>query len=174
MQGDAGLVGEVDQGGGLVAHRVGDGAALLMTTGSRGLHVTVPLNGRHGFDEVRDFARDVADTLAGAHPGRLTTAARKKERGDRLYLDVRRNAYARTAVAPFSVRARPGPARRWPPRSPGNSSTTRPWTRGAGPSTTPWNRPAATPGRTCGAPDAPGARPGGALDALRGRRDHSG
>ncbi|MDG9712666.1 non-homologous end-joining DNA ligase [Streptomyces sp. DH10] len=80
----------------------------LMTTGSRGLHVIVPLNGRHDFDEVRSFARDVADTLADAHPDRLTTAARKKERGERLYLDVQRNAYAQTAVAPFTVRPRPG------------------------------------------------------------------
>ncbi|MEU6254660.1 non-homologous end-joining DNA ligase [Streptomyces sp. NPDC047043] len=80
----------------------------LMTTGSRGLHVVVPLDGRHDFDEVRAFARDVADTLAEAHPDRLTTAARKKERGDRLYLDVGRNAYAQTAVAPLTVRARPG------------------------------------------------------------------
>ncbi|WP_328432316.1 non-homologous end-joining DNA ligase [Streptomyces sp. NBC_00453] len=80
----------------------------LMTTGSRGLHVVVPLNGHHGFDEVRAFAHDVAGTLAEAHPGRLTTAARKKERGERLYLDVGRNAYAQTAVAPLTVRARPG------------------------------------------------------------------
>jgi bifunctional non-homologous end joining protein LigD len=80
----------------------------LMTTGSRGLHVVVPLDGRHGFDEVREFAHDVADTLAAAHPDRLTTAARKKERGDRLYLDIGRNAYAQTAVAPLTVRALPG------------------------------------------------------------------
>ncbi|MFE0171031.1 non-homologous end-joining DNA ligase [Streptomyces sp. NPDC059002] len=80
----------------------------LMTTGSRGLHVIVPLNGHHDFDDVRDFAKDVADTLAAAHPDRLTTAARKKDRGSRLYLDVQRNAYAQTAVAPFSVRAAPG------------------------------------------------------------------
>jgi bifunctional non-homologous end joining protein LigD len=80
----------------------------LMTTGSRGLHVIVPLDGRHDFDEARAFARDVADTLAAAHPDRLTTAARKKERGDRLYLDVARNAYAQTAVAPLAVRPRPG------------------------------------------------------------------
>ncbi|RZB17086.1 ATP-dependent DNA ligase [Streptomyces sp. F001] len=80
----------------------------LMTTGSRGLHVIVPVGGHHGFDEVREFARDVADTLAAAHPDRLTTAARKKDRGDRLYLDVQRNAYAQTAVVPFTVRARPG------------------------------------------------------------------
>ncbi|QQC92282.1 non-homologous end-joining DNA ligase [Streptomyces alfalfae] len=80
----------------------------LMTTGSRGLHVVVPLNGRHDFDDVRGFAKDVADTLAAAHPDQLTTAARKEARGDRLYLDVQRNAYAQTAVAPFSVRAAPG------------------------------------------------------------------
>ncbi|MFC9681726.1 non-homologous end-joining DNA ligase [Streptomyces sp. NPDC056948] len=80
----------------------------LMTTGSRGLHAIVPLNGRHDFDEVRSFARDVADTLVDAHPDRLTTAARKKDRGERLYLDVQRNAYAQTAVAPLTVRPRPG------------------------------------------------------------------
>lgn len=79
-----------------------------MTTGSRGLHVLVPLDGRHGFDEVRAFARDVAELLASDHPDLLTTAVRKRARGARLYLDVQRNAYAQTAVAPFTVRARPG------------------------------------------------------------------
>ncbi|POX50850.1 ATP-dependent DNA ligase [Streptomyces sp. Ru71] len=79
-----------------------------MTTGSRGLHVVVPLSGRQDFEAVRQFARDVAELLAAGHPDRLTTAARKKDRGDRLYLDVQRNAYAQTAVAPFTVRALPG------------------------------------------------------------------
>jgi bifunctional non-homologous end joining protein LigD len=80
----------------------------LMTTGSRGLHLVVPLTRRHDFDGVREFAADVADTLAHAHPDALTTEVRKKDRGDRLYLDVQRNAYAQTAVAPFAVRAKPG------------------------------------------------------------------
>ncbi|MEU5523719.1 non-homologous end-joining DNA ligase [Streptomyces sp. NPDC093250] len=80
----------------------------LMTTGSRGLHVLVPLNGQSDFDDVRAFAREVADTLADAHPDRLTTAARKKDRGDRLYIDVQRNAYAQTAIAPYTVRPLPG------------------------------------------------------------------
>ncbi|MET7655137.1 MULTISPECIES: non-homologous end-joining DNA ligase [unclassified Streptomyces] len=79
-----------------------------MTTGSRGLHVVVPVDGQDDFDEVRGFARDAADLLVARHPDRLTTAARKKERGDRLYLDIQRNAYAQTAVAPFTVRALPG------------------------------------------------------------------
>jgi bifunctional non-homologous end joining protein LigD len=80
----------------------------VMTTGSRGLHVVVPLDGRAGFDAVRDFAREVAEALAQAHPQQLTTAVRKKDRGDRLYLDIQRNAYGQTSVAPGSVRARPG------------------------------------------------------------------
>ncbi|WP_425827751.1 non-homologous end-joining DNA ligase [Streptomyces fractus] len=79
-----------------------------MTTGSRGVHVVVPLDRSQDFDEVRDFARQVADALADEHPDTLTTAPRKKDRGDRLFLDVLRNGYAQTAVAPYSVRARPG------------------------------------------------------------------
>ncbi|MGW3354914.1 non-homologous end-joining DNA ligase [Streptomyces bungoensis] len=79
-----------------------------MTTGSRGLHLVVPLSGRQNFDEVRRFAHEVAEFAEAAHPDRLTTAARKAARGDRLYLDVQRNAYAQTAVAPYTVRALPG------------------------------------------------------------------
>ncbi|MFI2437004.1 non-homologous end-joining DNA ligase [Streptomyces sp. NPDC018693] len=116
----------------------------LMTTGSRGLHVVVPLDGRHDFDEVRAFARDTAELIATEHPGELTTAARKKDRGDRLYLDVQRNAYAQTAVAPFTVRARPGAPvavplgwdqlddpdtgpRRWTVADAADQARTRPW-----------------------------------------------
>ncbi|MFG3080238.1 non-homologous end-joining DNA ligase [Streptomyces parvulus] len=118
--------------------------SVLMTTGSRGLHVVVPLTVRQDFDEVREFARDAADVLAAAHPDRLTTAARKKDRGDRLYLDIQRNAYAQTAVAPFTVRALPGApvatpvswdalddpalhARRWTIATAVEQARTRPW-----------------------------------------------
>ncbi|MGW2951918.1 non-homologous end-joining DNA ligase [Streptomyces eurythermus] len=82
--------------------------AAPMTTGSRGLHLVVPLDGRHDAGEVLRFAHDVAAVAAARHPDRLTTAARKKDRAGRLYLDVQRNAYAQTAVAPYTVRARPG------------------------------------------------------------------
>ncbi|MFH7596401.1 non-homologous end-joining DNA ligase [Streptomyces racemochromogenes] len=80
----------------------------LMATGSRGLHVVVALDRRTPFDDVRAFARGVADVLAARHPDRFTTEPRKKARRGRLYLDVQRNAYAQTAVAPYAVRARPG------------------------------------------------------------------
>lgn len=87
--------------------------ARLMTTGSRGLHVIAPLDGKADYDEVRDFAHRAAELLAARHPDRLTTEQRKADRpaeggGGRIYLDVQRNAYAQTAVAPYSVRAKPG------------------------------------------------------------------
>lgn len=79
-----------------------------MTTGSRGLHVVVPIRVEEPFDEVRDVARRIADTLAERHPDRLTTRVRKDQRGGRLFVDVLRNAYAQHAVAPYAVRPLPG------------------------------------------------------------------
>jgi bifunctional non-homologous end joining protein LigD len=79
-----------------------------MTTGSRGLHVVVPLRRRHGFEEVLAAARGLAEALVERAPGERTTAFRKAERGGRLFVDVLRNRWAQTVVAPYAVRARPG------------------------------------------------------------------
>ena len=83
-------------------------AAFVKTTGSKGLHVQVPLNGREEFDPVREFAREVAEVLAAAEPDLVTVEQRKDARHGRVYADIMRNAYAQTAVAAYSVRARPG------------------------------------------------------------------
>jgi bifunctional non-homologous end joining protein LigD len=83
-------------------------APFLMTTGSRGLHVVAPIQPTVPFDEAREFTRDLAEVLVRRHPERFTVEMRKKERGDRLFLDYLRNAYAQTAVAPYSLRAKPG------------------------------------------------------------------
>jgi bifunctional non-homologous end joining protein LigD len=80
----------------------------LKTTGARGYHVIVPLSGRQSFDDVRTFARGVAEELVRQHPRELTMESRKRQRGGRIYLDTLRNAYAHTAVPPFAVRARRG------------------------------------------------------------------
>jgi len=81
--------------------------AFVMTSGSRGLHVTIPLDRSAAFDAARVFARAVAEELARRRPEALTVEQRKAERGARLYLDVMRNAYGQTAVPPYAVRARP-------------------------------------------------------------------
>lgn len=82
--------------------------SFVMTTGSKGLHVAVPLRREGDFDEVRAFARGAAERLAADHPDRFTVEQRKAKRRGRVFLDFLRNGYAQTAVAPYSVRARPG------------------------------------------------------------------
>ena len=82
--------------------------AVLKTTGSRGYHVVVPLRRTESFDDVRAVARDAARVLVDREPDLLTLEARKAKRGDRVLVDIQRNAYGQTAVPPYAVRARPG------------------------------------------------------------------
>jgi bifunctional non-homologous end joining protein LigD len=78
-----------------------------MTTGSRGYHVVVSLRRTADFDTVRQFARDLAALAALREPRLLTNEQRKAKRDGKILVDVMRNAYGQTAVAPYSVRARP-------------------------------------------------------------------
>jgi bifunctional non-homologous end joining protein LigD len=80
----------------------------VKTTGSRGLHVIAPITVGPTFEEVHLFADAVAQRLAAADADHLTTEFTKQKREGRLFLDVNRNAYAQTAVAPYAVRARAG------------------------------------------------------------------
>jgi bifunctional non-homologous end joining protein LigD len=80
----------------------------VRTTGGRGLHVHVALDRRAGFDAVLEFTHRAAEVLASRHPDVITTVQRKDQRGERIYADVMRNAYAQTVVACYAVRARPG------------------------------------------------------------------
>lgn len=80
----------------------------LQATGGKGFHIAAPLNGDHGFDEIRSQVRELADRAARDDPQRLTTEQRKNKRGDRIFLDTNRNAYGQTMIAPYSLRARPG------------------------------------------------------------------
>ncbi|MBB6170533.1 bifunctional non-homologous end joining protein LigD [Nocardiopsis mwathae] len=80
----------------------------VQATGGRGYHVAAPLDRSADFRFVRDLAVGIADHLAEDAPESLTTAQRKERRGDRIFLDVNRNAYGQTFIAPYSLRARPG------------------------------------------------------------------
>ena len=83
-------------------------AVFVKTTGSRGLHVEVPLDRKAGFDYVRIFSADVAGLLAKREPEHLTAEQRKDKRHGRVYIDTMRNSYAQIAVAPYATRALPG------------------------------------------------------------------
>jgi bifunctional non-homologous end joining protein LigD len=79
--------------------------AFLKTTGSKGLHVVIPILRNQRFDDSRRFAQRVALIMTQNNPEKYTTEQRKEKRGDRLFIDTLRNAYAHTAVAPYAVRA---------------------------------------------------------------------
>jgi bifunctional non-homologous end joining protein LigD len=80
----------------------------VQTTGSKGLHVVTPLEPGPDFDAVREVARALAHEVVDANPDILTLEQRKAARHGRVYIDVMRNAYAQSAVAPYAVRALPG------------------------------------------------------------------
>ena len=77
------------------------------TSGSRGIHVLVPITRRHGFDEVREFAGIVAGALARAHPGLVTTEWTKAKRKGVL-VDANQNGPGKTTASVYSVRPRAG------------------------------------------------------------------
>lgn len=82
--------------------------ANLMTTGSRGLHLIISIKPVRDFDEVRKEAHDIAVEAVSHKPQLLTIEARIAKRGARVYVDIARNAYGQTRVAPYSLRALPG------------------------------------------------------------------
>jgi bifunctional non-homologous end joining protein LigD len=83
-------------------------AAFLKSSGSRGLHVVVPLVPAADTDTVKVFSIAVAEALAARHPTDFTTESRIANRDGRLYLDIGRNGYAQTMAAPYAVRALAG------------------------------------------------------------------
>ncbi|RSM72366.1 ATP-dependent DNA ligase [Kibdelosporangium aridum] len=80
----------------------------VQATGGRGFHVVAPMDRSQDFDHIRNLAAEIAEEVAGQDPDLLTTAQRKQRRGNRIYLDINRNAYGQTFVCPYSLRARPG------------------------------------------------------------------
>jgi len=82
--------------------------AFWKTTGSRGLHAHLPIQPEKDFEVAKDQARNLARRLTEDLPSVTTLEQRKDRRGDKVFIDILRNAYGQTAVAPYSVRARPG------------------------------------------------------------------
>ncbi len=78
------------------------------TSGSKGYHIAVPLDGKSDFEEVGRFGYGLASLLAAGDPEHLTTEFAKADRGTRIFLDVGRNGYGATFAAPYTVRPKPG------------------------------------------------------------------
>jgi bifunctional non-homologous end joining protein LigD len=81
--------------------------AFVKTTGSKGLHVIAPTDGRATFGEVAALGNRIAKLVCDRHPDLVTTEFYKKDRKGRLFLDTLRNALGATIIAVYSVRGRP-------------------------------------------------------------------
>lgn len=77
------------------------------TSGSRGLHIFVPLKVGPTSDEVLEFATTLANRFASLYPKELTTEHSLAARGKRVYVDVARNGKVQTVASPYSVRRKP-------------------------------------------------------------------
>jgi bifunctional non-homologous end joining protein LigD len=77
----------------------------VKTSGSKGFHVAVPLDGEADFGEAERFAYQVAKVLVKRKPSRLTQEFIKADRGGRILVDTGRNGYSATFAAAYTVRA---------------------------------------------------------------------
>jgi bifunctional non-homologous end joining protein LigD len=80
------------------------------TSGSKGLQMYVPLNTPSATHEgAADFALAVGQVLERQLPGEVTTVMAKAERPGKIFVDWSQNAFHKTTIAPYSLRARPEP-----------------------------------------------------------------
>ena len=82
--------------------------AFIKTTGSRGLHVVVPLKRRENYEAVRAFGRDLAGIIVSREPRSRTMEQLKANRGNRVFIDTNRNGYAQLVAPAYAVRAKKG------------------------------------------------------------------
>lgn len=79
----------------------------LMTTGSKGLHVVIPLKPKFNYEQVQLFAYGCAYILFHKEPKLVTLEISKIKRKGKVFIDTLRNQFGSLAVAPYSVRAKP-------------------------------------------------------------------
>lgn len=80
----------------------------VKTSGSKGFHIAIPLDGKAGFGDVVRFAHTVGTLLVKRNPKDLTQEFSKIDRGGRILVDTGRNGYSATFAAAYAVRAKPG------------------------------------------------------------------
>jgi bifunctional non-homologous end joining protein LigD len=83
--------------------------ALVKSSGSKGLHLHVPLNSELSYEETKPFAQAIARLLEGQHPKRVTSRMTRKLRAGKVLVDWSQNTAHKSTVCPFSLRARDRP-----------------------------------------------------------------
>jgi bifunctional non-homologous end joining protein LigD len=115
------IVMDLDPGEGVPWKAVVDGAeetrdrlaavgltSYLRTSGGKGLHVVVPLARRNTWDELKRFAKSIADTMTRESPERYLATLSKAKRRGKVFVDYLRNQRGATAIASYSTRRKAG------------------------------------------------------------------
>lgn len=85
-----------------------DLTSFLKSTGGKGLHVVVPIQPKYDWPIIKQFSYAVVLQMEKSNPALYLTKMTKAARTNKIYLDYLRNDQEATAIAPFSMRARPG------------------------------------------------------------------
>src|SRR5688500_12127376 len=80
----------------------------VKTSGSKGFHIAVPIDGRSSYEVVARFAHAVGTRLVERDPENLTQEFYKADRGGRILVDTGRNEYSATFAAVYAVRPKRG------------------------------------------------------------------
>ncbi|MBL8823180.1 MAG: non-homologous end-joining DNA ligase [Planctomycetia bacterium] len=80
--------------------------SFVKTTGGKGLHIVIPIERRHNWEEVKSFCRQVAHLIVKYDPRHFIANMSKVQRHGKIYIDYLRNARDATAVAAYSPRVR--------------------------------------------------------------------
>ena len=78
------------------------------TSGSRGMHIYIPLGAKYTYEQSREFARVIAILAHAQLPGFTSIKRTVKDRGGRMYIDFLQNRPQATVCAPYSLRPKPG------------------------------------------------------------------
>jgi bifunctional non-homologous end joining protein LigD len=101
-----------------------DGLRVIpVTSGSKGIHLYVPVDGRRTALAIHEYVMRLARELAAAHPERIVAVQGKAERVGKVMIDWSQNHPARSTATPYTLRGRTNPTvaapRRWEEIAPG-------------------------------------------------------
>lgn len=80
----------------------------LKTSGSKGLHIVVPIKRLRDWDTVKDFSHAIVKHLTATLPQRFVAISGPDNRVGKIFIDYLRNSFGATTVSAWSARARPG------------------------------------------------------------------
>jgi bifunctional non-homologous end joining protein LigD len=86
-----------------------DVESFAKTSGSKGLQIYVPLNGKASYDQTKPFAKAIAQLLEKQTPDRVVSKMKKIERKGKVFVDWSQNHQRKTTIAVYSLRARERP-----------------------------------------------------------------